>query len=271
MSSARLPKAARGAVFVALVIALVSGISVRSGPIMLLGVCLVALLAAAGIFLRRVWSAWGFAMLLACAIVAMLFFAITGQGSGSFLQALISVGLYGGIACLFVLAGLSLKVEGAKMGWPAPWILIALCFSVPFILYVPVSVPNGAMENTLLPGDFLLVDRFSGAHAAMGDLVAFHNPKDWQQILIRRVAGVPGSVVNGSVIPAGKYYVLGDAPGKSVDSRNFGFVDAAAIVGKPKFVYDSLAPDPADLNAQSDLAMPTHPPTRRWERVFKAL
>ena len=205
---------------------------------MLLGVCLVALLAAAGIFLRRVWSAWGFAMLLACAIVAMLFFAITGQGSGSFLQALISVGLYGGIACLFVLAGLSLKVEGAKMGWPAPWIL---------------------------------VDRFSGAHAAMGNLVAFHNPKDWQQILIRRVAGVPGSVVNGSVIPAGKYYVLGDAPGKSVDSRNFGFVDAAAIVGKPKFVYDSLAPDPADLNAQSDLAMPTHPPTRRWERVFKAL
>jgi signal peptidase I len=271
MASAGLPKAARGAVFVALVIALVSGLSVRSGPIMLLGVCMVSLLAAGGIFLRRVWSAWGFAMLLACAILAMLFFAITGQNSGSILQVLISMGLYGGVACLFVLAGLSLKVEGAKMGTPVPWILIALFFSVPFILYVPVSVPNGAMENTLLPGDFLLVDRFSSAHVAMGDLLAFHDPKDSQQILIRRVAGVPGSVVNGSVIPNGKYYVLGDAPANSTDSRNFGLVDAGAIVGKPKFIYDSLAPDPADLNAQSGLAMPTHPPTRRWERVFKAL
>ena len=238
---------------------------------MLLGFCLVSLLAAAGILLRRVWSAWGFAMLLACGILAMLFFAITGQNAGSFLQVLISVGLYGGIGCLFVLAGLSLKVEGAKMGTPVPWILIALCFSVPFILYVPVSVPSGAMEDTLLPGDSLLIDRFSGTHVAMGDLVAFHNPKDGRQILIRRVAGVPGSVVNGSPIPSGKYYVLGDAPGKSLDSRNFGLVDANAIVGKPKFIYDSLAPDPADLNSQSDLAMPTHPPTRRWERVFRIL
>jgi len=271
MSFARLPKAARGAVFVALLIALVSGISVRSGPIMLLGVCLVSLLAALGILLRRVWSAFGFALLLALSILAMLFFAVAGQSSGSLLQILVGVVLYSGVAGLFVLAGLSLKVAGATRGTPLPWILIALCFSVPFILYRPVSVLNGAMENTLLTGDFLLIDRFSGTHPALGDMVALHNPKDRRQILIRRVAAVPGGIVNGSVLPPNKYYVLGDAPAKSIDSRNFGFIDAADIIGKPKFIYDSLAPDPADVNAQSDIALPTHPPIRRWDRVFKAL
>ncbi len=237
MSSAPLPKAARGAVFAAFLIALVTGISVRSGPIMLLGVCLVAILAAVGILLRRVWSAYGFALLLALSIVAMLFFALTGQNAGSFLQILVSLVLYSAVALLFVLAGLSLKVAGARMGTPIPWILIALLFSGPFLYYRPVSVSTNTLAPALLPGDFVLVDRF--AHPATGDIVAFHDPKDKQQIAIGRIAASQAS---------NQYQVTG-----------FGNIAAADIIGRPKFIYDSLEGDA------------THPPLRRWDRIFKPL
>ena len=37
------------------------------------------------------------------------------------------------------------------------------------------------------------------------------------------------------VVPAGKYFVLGDNPAASEDSRKFGFVDGSAIVGRATF------------------------------------
>ena len=314
-----MPKAARAAVVVALVLALVSGVSVRSGPIMLLGFSFAALTAAIGIFRRRAWSAWGFSGLLVLSMVAILFFAVTGQSAGGFLQTAISLIIYAGIAGLFFFAGLGLSLSGAERGTPIPWILLALVFSVPFVLYRPTAIPTRAMENTFLVGDFLLIDRFSGSHPAFGEVVAFHYPLDRSQLFVRRVVGLPGDhihfadgklyrngapvdepyvtgkrqvaanfpagvdllalqstgrgmmqhdVVNGDVVvPAGKYFVLGDARDSSFDSRNFGFVPADDIVGKPKFIYDSLAPDPAD----TDMSHPTHPPLRRWDRVFKAL
>jgi signal peptidase I len=245
---------------------------------MLLGVCAAALLSAAGILLRRVWSAYGFALILILAMLALILFALTGQSSAGFLQILVGLLLYTIVAGLFVLAGLSLGAAGAKRGTPIPWILIALIFSVPFILYRPVSIDNNAMENTLLAGDFILVDRFSGTHPAHSDLVAFHNPKDRQQISVMRVKGLPGDrIADGSIVPPDHYYVLGDNLDHSIDSRTWGFLNAGDIIGQPKFIYDSLAPDPADLkpttptSSQLSITDPTHPPLRRWERIFKTI
>jgi signal peptidase I len=144
--------------------------------------------------------------------------------------------LYSAVAGLFVLAGLSLKVEGASMGTPIPWILIALVFSGPFLYYRPVSVSNNALAPALLAGDFLLVDRFT--RPAVGDLVAFVDPKD-KQVALGRISASPVS---------GKYEVPG-----------FGLITAGEIVGRPKIIYDSLEGDA------------THAPLRRWDRVFKAL
>lgn len=74
------------------------------------------------------------------------------------------------------------------------------------------------MGDTLLPDDRLVVVR---GRPRPGALVAVRDPRRADRLLVKRVA---------AVTPAG-LEVRGDDPGRSTDSRSFGPVSPADVVG----------------------------------------
>lgn len=222
--------------------------------------------------------------------------------------------------------------------WLWEWIKTV---SVALVIYLVVRtfiveafrIPTGSMENTLLVGDFLLVNKaVYGAqipgtqahlpafeHPHHGDVVVFLAPADPGKYYVKRVVGLPGDTLamaqkqlyrNGRrvaepyarytdylgdpyspdmlwqrgyladpalrgtyrptrdnwgpiVVPPDDFFVLGDNRDDSEDSRYWGFVDQAAIQGRPLVVYYSF-----DAHSLGPLPWLTHV---RWGRIGEAI
>jgi len=93
-------------------------------------------------------------------------------------------------------------------GWPESiqWfveIIVIAVFIVTFIAQA-FQIPSESMENTLLIGDYLLVDKLHFGKANLsdwilpydkvqhGDIIVFHYPLDPSVHFVKRVIGVPG-------------------------------------------------------------------------------
>jgi len=91
-------------------------------------------------------------------------------------------------------------------------------FVITFIVQA-FQIPSESMENTLLVGDYLLVNKLCyggsgpGDHVmpyqkiARGDIIVFHYPVDPQQHFVKRVVGLPGDrlrMMNKKVLINGK-------------------------------------------------------------------
>jgi signal peptidase I len=72
------------------------------------------------------------------------------------------------------------------------------------------------------------------------------------------------------IIPAGDYFVLGDNRNGSEDSRYWGFVPRANIVGKPLFIYLSLRLNENDPTSENPPATTSKSLLHfaRWRRIF---
>jgi signal peptidase I len=57
-----------------------------------------------------------------------------------------------------------------------------------------VSVPTGAMKNTILPGDHLVANRLIG-EIKRGDIILFQFPEQQETRFVKRVIGLPGDTV----------------------------------------------------------------------------
>ncbi|MGC2698191.1 MAG: signal peptidase I [Candidatus Angelobacter sp.] len=219
-------------------------------------------------------------------------------------------------------------------------VVIFSIFVITFIVQA-FQIPSSSMENTLLVGDFLLVDKLHFAGAAgsdrllpygkigRGDIVVFYFPVDSSQFLVKRVIGLPGDhirlrdktvYVNGValqesyaihrqwipdlyrdnfptqrgysqeidrrwryqlqnyvsdgevVVPADQYFVLGDNRDQSLDSRYWGFVPRANIVGRPLVIY--LSVKGRDQGGSNDKLLHSGQMAHllhiaRWDRIFR--
>ena len=91
----------------------------------------------------------------------------------------------------------------------AQWLLrvaVIALFAITFLAQA-FQIPSESMENTLLIGDYVLVDKVDYAHSGMwgrilpyqpihcGDIIVFRYPVDPQQHFVKRVVGTPGDRV----------------------------------------------------------------------------
>ena len=198
--------------------------------------------------------------------------------------------------------------------------VVIAVFVITFVVQA-FQIPSPSMENTLLVGDYLLVNKLCYGKGSLGDffmpyrrvrrgdIVVFHYPVSPAQHFVKRVIGVPGDrvrlvnkqvFVNGEplkepyahfsrpandsfrdsfprldvapgetpewwlqlrklvengqlIVPEGHYFVMGDNRDDSYDSRYWGFVPQANIIGRPLVIYWSVRGGEGDVAAPSSM------------------
>jgi len=76
-------------------------------------------------------------------------------------------------------------------------VAVAVALLIQAFLVKPYRIPSASMENTLLIGDRVLVDRVSWrfSQPERGDIVVFHPPFDGP-VLIKRIIGLPNDEIS---------------------------------------------------------------------------
>lgn len=166
------------------------------------------------------------------------------------------------------------------------------------------AIPSGSMTPTLVPGDVIAVTPLSRVWSShpleRGEVVVFRSPSG--QLLVKRIVAAPGDhveIVRGKlrvnghtvaepylagfdpaetrrpeIVPSEAYYVLGDHRTDSVDSRSWGFVDRAAIVGRAQFVVWSAGSSFLRREAEAVTVSSDETPHRagiRFDRIMRAV
>ena len=147
--------------------------------------------------------------------------------------------------------------------------IVAALLSLFIITFIVQAfyIPSGSMEPTLMVNDRILVGKFIYRFEPVqrGDVIVFRYPLNPQRDFVKRVIGLPGDQVqlqegvvhvNGRsvsekaytikpdfgnygpiTVPSRQLFVLGDNRNNSEDSRFFGYVPVANVIGRALFIY----------------------------------
>lgn len=125
------------------------------------------------------------------------------------------------------------------------WLLLATLFAAAFGVSAAVAkrrlsrfeVSGTSMSPAYNHGDWLLVDLHAFRQRAPqpGEVVILRDPREAGRQIIKRVL---------AVTPNGGFDVRGDNPAESTDSRTFGPVSLALLVGKVRWRFRSTNPTP---------------------------
>ena len=201
-------------------------------------------------------------------------------------------------------------------------VLVTGLFIITFVLQA-FEIPSSSMEDTLLIGDHVFVNRVMFAPAThglgpllpyrdihRGDIVVFLSPEEQGLFVVKRIMGVPGDHIhlrdgavyrNGQkldepyvqhkmgdynpyrdnfpavpptemygvrnekwqqefrshvegddiVVPPNGYFAMGDNRDVSYDSRYWGFIPRANVIGRPMFIYWSFVTPPDQYQMRS--------------------
>jgi signal peptidase I len=158
-----------------------------------LPLALIPLMAGIGILRRNIWSARGFALFQLCGIVLVLFLgARTTLTSADRASVIASTFVSLLIAALFLFTARSLARAEGNAGRPHLWIAVSVLCVFPWFFLQAFSIPSAAMENTLLVGDSVLVQRWPKPTAVRGEVIAFPYPINPHEDYVKRIVGVPG-------------------------------------------------------------------------------
>ncbi len=139
------------------------------------------------------------------------------------------------------------------------------------------AIPSTSMAPTLQAGDHIVVTPYHSALPKRGDVIVFHSPLNADELLVKRIRGVAGDLVEGQqgrlIVPAGCYFVLGDNRANSFDSRQWGVLSRDLIVGRARLVLWSSAAGKMEPRANAAPMWRSALPSGavRIDRLFKAI
>ncbi|HEU4887712.1 MAG TPA: signal peptidase I [Thermoanaerobaculia bacterium] len=142
-------------------------------------------------------------------------------------------------------------------------VAIALGLTVRAAVHI-YAIPSESMAPTLATGDQIVVTRYFRSTPKRGDVIVFESPIVPGELMVKRVIATPGDLIDsrlgrvrlsgytlsepyvlhagttGSVpaqlVPAETYFVMGDNREDSSDSRSWGVVPRARVVGRARLV-----------------------------------
>jgi signal peptidase I len=76
-------------------------------------------------------------------------------------------------------------------------LMIVLAFSIRSVIFEPMRVKGSSMENTLLPGDYMAVEKLSYILKPMkrGDVVICYYPNNDDYTCVKRIIGLEGDTI----------------------------------------------------------------------------